>query len=162
MLLALVAVVCAGLVAVPATWAVRKQLEADRGEASPESAALIWVLKLSAGDELGLSRVLAKPRHDLLLRQWRDYRATIDSTGKPPSKITTTGPSVVEHQGDDRAMVTEQVQAIWWDGPTALAGTPQPWRFEVRRDRGGWRIWLVELPPWCGGHVRADLCPART
>ncbi|MGK5741544.1 hypothetical protein [Micromonospora sp. URMC 103] len=121
----------------------------------------MWVLQLSAGEELGLSRVLAKPRHDELLGQWREYRAVIESTEKALSKITTTGLSVVEHQGDDRATVTEQVQAVWWDGPTMLAGTTNPLRFEVRRDRGGWRIWSVDLPPWCGGHVRADLCPAR-
>lgn len=49
------------------SWAVRKQAEAERGEASPESAALVWVLQLSAGEELRLSRVLAKPR---LLCPW--------------------------------------------------------------------------------------------
>jgi hypothetical protein len=158
----LVAVVCAGLVAVPATWAIQKQAEAERGEVSPESAALVWVLQLSARDELGLSRVLAKPRHDELLGQWREYRDVIESTRKPPAKITTSGPSVVEHQGDDRATVTEQIHAVWRDGPTILAGEAHPWRFEVRKDRGGWRIWSADLPPWCGVHVRADLCSART
>ncbi|MFI7607433.1 hypothetical protein ACIBTV_20125 [Micromonospora sp. NPDC049366] len=148
--------------AVPATWAVRKQVQAERGEAAPEAAALVWVLQTSAGDELGLSRVLAKRRHDDLLQQWREYRAVIDSTAKPPGKITTSGPSVVEHQGDDRATVTEQVQAVWWDGATIRSGMAHPWRFEVRKDRGGWRIWSVDLPPWCGVYVRASLCPTST
>nr|WP_173476917.1 hypothetical protein [Micromonospora rosaria] len=86
MLLALAAIVCAGLVAVPAGWAVRMQLEAERGEAAPEAAATVWLLKLSAGDDIGLSRVLAEGRHDELRRQWHGYRDEMARSRRPPSK----------------------------------------------------------------------------
>ncbi|MGN9803451.1 hypothetical protein [Micromonospora sp. L32] len=158
LLMALVAILCAGLVAIPASWAMRKQLEAERGEASPEAAVAVWRLQLSAGEELGVSRVLAEERHDELLAQWRDYRAQMTRSGNPPSKIEAVGPSVVERQGDDRASVVEQIRAVWWQGPTSLAGTEHPWRWEVRKDGGGWRVWSADLPAWCGVHVRAELC----
>ncbi|MFG2169434.1 hypothetical protein [Micromonospora chersina] len=158
MLLVLVTIVCAGLVAVPVSWAKRKQLEAERGEATPEAAVTVWFVKLSAGDELGVSRVLAKRRHDELRQQWRDYRAEMTSAGRPPSKLEAVGPMAVEHQGDDRATVVEQVRAVWWDGPHLLAGEDHPWRWELRKDGRGWGVWSVELPPWCGVHVRAELC----
>ncbi|WBC12792.1 hypothetical protein O7600_16540 [Micromonospora sp. WMMA1998] len=159
MLLALVVISCAGLVAVPASWAVRKQLQAERGEATPEAAARVWLLKLSAGEEVGLSRVLAGARHDELRQQWRDYRAEMTGTGREPSKLESVGPSAIEHQGADRASVTDQVRAVWWNDAQILAGTAHPWRWELRKDRGGWRVWSVELPAWCGVHVRANLCP---
>ncbi|WP_327030094.1 hypothetical protein OG989_07595 [Micromonospora sp. NBC_01740] len=38
-------------------------------------------MRLSAGEEIGLSRVLAGPRRDELLRQWRDYRAEMNIPG---------------------------------------------------------------------------------
>ncbi|SCG75949.1 hypothetical protein GA0070609_5189 [Micromonospora echinaurantiaca] len=158
MLLALAVILCGGVVAIPASWAVRKQVEAERGESSPEAAVAVWRLQLSAGEQLGLSRVLAKPRHDELLAQWRDYRAEMTRTGRPPSKIEAVGRSVVEHQGDDRATVVEQIRAVWWQETTILDGTAHPWRWEVRKDRGGWRVWSADLPAWCGVHVRAELC----
>ncbi|RZU73781.1 hypothetical protein EV384_2205 [Micromonospora kangleipakensis] len=77
---------------------------------------------------------------------------------KAPSKLETVGPIDVEDQGDDRATVTAQVRPIWWNGPTSLSGTAHPWRFETRRDAGGWRVWAADLPEWCGVHVRADAC----
>ncbi|MEH1056158.1 hypothetical protein V6U89_13200 [Micromonospora sp. CPCC 206171] len=157
-LLALVVVACAGVVAVPASWAVRKQAEAERGEPAPEAAATVWLMKLSAGEEDGLSRVLAKSRHDELLDQFVRYRDDIAGSGRPVSKLEAVGSSVIEHQGDDRATVEEQVRGVWWGDGTNLAGTPHMWQWQLRKDRGGWRVWSVDLPPWCGVHIRAELC----
>ncbi|MFD6696908.1 hypothetical protein [Micromonospora aurantiaca (nom. illeg.)] len=139
------AVISAGLIAVPASWAIRKQLKAEKGEATPEAAARVWLLQLSAGQELGLSRVLAGSRHDELRQQWRSYRSDMTGSGREPSKLESVGPSVVEHQGADEATVTEQVRAVWWDGPQILAGTAHPWRWELRQDDGGWRVWSVDV-----------------
>lgn len=97
----------------------------------------MWLLQLSAGEELGLSRVLAGARHDELRQQWRDYRAEMTGTGREPSKLESVGPSAIEHQADGRATVTEQVRAVWWDDAQILAGTAHPWRWELREDRGG-------------------------
>ncbi|WP_346121869.1 hypothetical protein [Micromonospora coerulea] len=112
---------------------------------------------MSSGEELGLSRVLVDERHEELLRQWRRYRGEMERASVP-SKLETVGPIDVEDQGDSRATVTAHIRAIWWNGPTSLSGTAHPWRFETRRDAGGWRVWAADLPPWCGGHVRADAC----
>lgn len=155
--LSLVAVLCTGIVAVPVSWAARKQVEADRGEATPEAAVNVYVLQMSSGEEIGLSRVLAGKRHDELLRQWRQYRGEMER-GNVPSRLGTRGPFDVEHQGDDRAAVTIHVHAIWWQERVNLDGEAHPWRFETWRDAGGWRVWAADLPPWCGVHVRADTC----
>ncbi|MGY0004130.1 hypothetical protein [Micromonospora sp. I033] len=157
MVLSLVAVLCTGIVAVPVSWAVRQQAEAGRGEAAPDAAVNVYVLKMSSGEHLGLSRVLADRRHDELLRQWQQYRGEMERA-EVPSKLETVGPIDVEDQDDDRARVTVQVRAIWWSGQTSLSGTAHPWRFEARRDAGGWRVWAADLPRWCGVHVRADAC----
>lgn len=150
-------VVCASVLTTAVVWAVRAQEDAERGEATPESAVTVWVLQLSAGERIGLSRVLADDRHDELVTQWQAYRAAMES-GRPPSKVETVGRLVVDEHGEGRALVVAQVRGVWWDGPTAMAGTAHPWRWETRRDGGGWRVWSVELPPWCGTHVRAELC----
>lgn len=155
--LSVVAVLCAGVVAVPMSWAVRKQAEADRGEATPAAAANVYVLKMSSGEEIGLWRVLAARRHDDLLRQWRQYRGEMER-GNVPSKLEMLAPIEVEDQGDDRATVTAQVRPTWWHEQINISGTAHTWRFETRRDAGGWRVWSADLPQWCGVHVRADAC----
>jgi hypothetical protein len=143
-LLALVTIVCAGVIAVPASWAVWKQAEADRGEATPEAAATVWRLKLSAGDESGVSRVLAKSRHAELPEQFVRYREDMAGLARPVSKLEAVGTSVIEHQGDDRATVEEQVRGVrWGDDGTNLAGTAHTWRWELRKDLGGWRVWSL-------------------
>ncbi|MCM0675158.1 hypothetical protein NCC78_10715 [Micromonospora phytophila] len=139
------------------SWAVLRQAEAERGEATPDAAVTVYVLKMSSGEEVGLSRVLAGKRHDELLRQWRRYRGEMER-GNVPSKLETVGPIDVEDQGDDRATVTAQVHGIWWNDRINLSGTAHRWRFETRRDAGGWRVWAAGLPAWCGVHVRADAC----
>ncbi len=68
------------------------------------------------------------------------------------------GSTVIDYQGDDRATVEEQVRGVWWGDGTNLAGTPHTWQWQLRKDRGGWRVWSVDLPPWCGVHIRAELC----
>ncbi|MFE2613337.1 hypothetical protein ACFXA2_06965 [Micromonospora chalcea] len=143
--------------AVPVSWAVRKQAEADRGEATPEAAVNVYVLQMSSGERIGLSRVLAGRRHDELLLQWREYRGEMER-GNVPSKLEVVGPIDVEDQADNRATVTAQVHAVWWNEQVSLSGTAHPWRFETRRYAGGWRVWAADLPPWCGVHVRADAC----
>ncbi|MBM0229330.1 MULTISPECIES: hypothetical protein [Micromonospora] len=117
----------------------------------------VYALQMSSGEQIGLSRVLTGKRHDELLRQWREYRGEMER-GNVPSKLEVVGPIDVEDQADDRATVTAQVHAVWWNEQVNLSGTAHPWRFETRRDAGGWRVWAAELPPWCGVHVRADAC----
>ncbi|MFJ5668191.1 hypothetical protein ACIQAR_21090 [Micromonospora chalcea] len=112
---------------------------------------------MSSGEEIGLSHVLAGKRHDELLRQWRQYRSEM-ARGNVPSKLETVGRIDVEDQGDDRAAVTAQVSPTWWNEQINFSGEAHPWRFETRRDAGGWRVWAADLPPWCGVHVRADRC----
>lgn len=158
-ILSTVLVLCADAVAVPVGWFVYQTYQAGEGEADPEAAVTVYVLKLAAGEELGVSRVLAGDRRDELLEQWRDYRDEMER-GDPPSKFEITE-QATERQGDDRAAVTVHIGPVWFytDGSTlALHGTAYPWQFEVRRERRGWRLWSVEAPAWCGVYLRADAC----
>ncbi|MBQ0906809.1 hypothetical protein [Micromonospora sp. U21] len=124
-MLSVVAVLCSGIVAVPVSWAVLGQAEAERGEATPDAAVNVYVLRMSSGEELGLSRVLVDERHEELLRQWRRYRGEMERANVP-SKLEVVGRIDVEDQGDSRARVTAHVRAIWWNGPTSLSGTDHP------------------------------------
>ncbi|WP_165439893.1 hypothetical protein [Micromonospora kangleipakensis] len=157
-MLSLVAVLCTGIVAVPVSWAVLRQAQAERGEATPDAAVSLYVLQMSSGEEIGLSRVLAGRRHDELLRQWRQYRGEMER-GNVPSKLETVGLIDVEDQGDDRATVTAQVHAVWWNELTNLSGAAHAWRFETRRDAGGWRVWAVDLPPSVRGACPGGYVP---
>jgi hypothetical protein len=79
--------------------------------------------------------------------------------GERPSKLEATANDEVNQADEDQAVVVTHVRAIWWatDGSTLqMHGTPHPWRFDVRRDRGGWRVWSVELPTWCGAVARCE------
>jgi hypothetical protein len=72
-LLSLIVMACTGALAVPAAWAVRVQVEAERGERAPDAAVAVYLLRLRSGDDGGLRRVLAADRRDELVRQWRGY-----------------------------------------------------------------------------------------
>ncbi|WP_091346542.1 hypothetical protein [Micromonospora rhizosphaerae] len=84
--------------AVPVSWAVLRQAEAERGEATPDAAVNVYVLKMSSGEELGLSRVLVAGRHDELLRQWRQSRGEMERA-RAPSKLETVGPIGGDERG---------------------------------------------------------------
>jgi hypothetical protein len=85
--------------------------------------------------------------------------------GERPGKLQALAGDEVDQLDQDQAVVVTQLRAIWWptDGSTpALHGTPHPWRFEVRKDRGGWRVWSIDLPPWCATVASAnDSAPHR-
>ncbi|MEU7776236.1 hypothetical protein AB0C44_33400 [Micromonospora taraxaci] len=140
------------------SWFAVKTAEADKGQPTPDAAANVFMLAMSSGEELGLRAALAPQRRDELLDEWRSVRRDITRTDPLPSKVNA-GVFVVEDQGDDRAQVVTPVHAVWWqDGGISMAGAKHPWQFEVRHDRGGWRVWSVDPYPWCGGHVRVEAC----
>ena len=118
------------------SWAIRKQAEADHGEATPDAAVNVYVLKMSSGERLGLSRVLAPSRRDELLQQWRQYRGEMERANVP-SKLETVGPIDVEDQGHDRATVTAQVRPTWWHEQTNLSGRRRAGERGVRSAQGG-------------------------
>jgi hypothetical protein len=137
---------CCGVAAVPVIWFIRETAAAERGEVSPTAAVNVYVLQTSSGDEFELVRVLAKPRREELLRQWRAYQVEMNRGGRP-SELEALAGDEVDQVDEDQAVVVTQVRAIWWptDGSgLALHGTPHPWRFEVHKDRGGWRVWAVD------------------
>jgi hypothetical protein len=81
---------------------------------------------------------------------------------------STPGDRVETH--GDRASVVDSYRVRWTpptdeqrrlasSGPVVwFNGTSRQWRAEVRRDRTGWRLWSVTMPPWCGqdGYSRCD------
>jgi hypothetical protein len=57
--------------------------------------------------------------------------------------------------------VTAQVNAVRKSeelGGLELPGKAHEWRFEVRRDEDGWRIWDADPATWCGMHVTVLGC----
>lgn len=156
-LLSLVVLACSGVLAVPAAWAVKIQVQADSGEPAPDAAVAVYLLRLSSGDSSGLRRVLAAERRDDLFDQWGAYRAEMLRSGNPPSKLES-GPLQVNHVRDGAALVATEVHAVWWQDRLSLVGDRHAWRFEVRKDWGGWRVWKVEAPAWCGVYIRASRC----
>jgi hypothetical protein len=121
------------------SWFAVKTAEADRGQAAPDAAVNVFMLALSSGEKIGLRAVLAPDRRDELLSEWRG----ITRTDPQPSKLNA-GVFDIEDQSDDHAQVATPVYAVWWgnDG-LSMTGAKRVWRFEVRRDRGGWRVWSV-------------------
>ncbi|WP_405100743.1 hypothetical protein [Micromonospora sp. NBC_01412] len=156
-LLSFVVLACTGALAVPAAWAVRAQVEAERGEQAPDAAVAVYLLRLSSGDDGGLRRVLAADRRDDLVGQWRAYRVEMSRSANPPSKLES-GPLQVDHVRGGVVLVVTEVHAVWWQDRVSLVGSRHPWRFEVRKDYGGWRVWTVEAPAWCGGYIRTSHC----
>ncbi|MGC4771989.1 hypothetical protein ACLQ25_23845 [Micromonospora sp. DT44] len=140
------------------SWVALKTAGADKGQPAPDAAANVFMLALSSGEEIGLRAVLAPDRRDELLDEWRGIRRDITRSDPQPSKLNA-GVFNVEEPGDDRAKVATPVHAVWWgDDGISMTGAKHLWRFETRRDGGGWRVWSVDPYPWCGGHVRADAC----
>ncbi|WP_213457269.1 nuclear transport factor 2 family protein [Rhizomonospora bruguierae] len=136
-----------------------------RGQPSPDAAANLYVLQLSAAEEIGLSGVLTGERRDDLRAQWRAYRAEM-TRAELPDKLEIKRIDV-EQQADDRATVTVHVFGTWWTSETGagiLNSPAYPWHFDTRREAGGWRIWAVEAPAWCGTYLREGACgePAPT
>jgi hypothetical protein len=150
---------CGGAVTVPVAWFVRGTVAAGKGQPSPDAAASAYLLTLSAGDESGLLPLLVDGQEDVLLAQWRAYRADMARTDPGPSKLEHTLGEVVP-DGEGHALVAAEVYPVWWPaggGSTSMHGSRHGWQLAVRDD-GGWRVESVTPYPWCGGYVRADAC----
>ena len=143
-----------------AGWGMVKTRQVEQGQPSPAAAVNVFMLALSSGEELGLRSALAPERRDELVDEWRSIRRDISRTAPNVSKVSTRA-FVVEDQADDRAEVVTEVYPVWRSvevGGLMVDGSSHPWRFEARRDDGGWRVWSVAPYTWCGGHVRASAC----
>jgi hypothetical protein len=148
---------------VPIAWFAQETIEAGRGAPSPDAAADSYLVALSYNNEDGLLNVLDDDRQDALLAQWHAYRAAMDGTDPPPSRIgggaLTVGPIV-----NGRAEVSTDVSATWWDkdgGGGGYNSDSLTWRFATRKDNG-WQVTAVEPPAWCGGYVHADSCARKS
>jgi hypothetical protein len=150
---------CGGVVGVPLVWFIRETIKAGQGPESPDVAASGYLMGLGYDNEDGLLPLLDDDHQDALLAQWREYRATMERTDPPPSRLDFG--SLAVHQLDaDHATVTTNVTATWWSttgGALSYDSEALPWSFEARED-DGWRITAVSPPVWCGGYVRADAC----
>lgn len=74
-----------------------------------------------------------------------------------PNKLES-GPLQVDHVRGGVVLVVTEVYAVWWHDKLSQSSSQHPWRFEVREDRGGWRVWTVTAPAWCGDYIRPDRC----
>ncbi|MEU8608452.1 hypothetical protein AB0C29_10680 [Actinoplanes sp. NPDC048791] len=154
----MVAFLCGGLgIAVPAVLLLDYTDRQGDPPTSPTQAADLYLAQLDQGEPIGLRRAFADGRRDELVEQWSRLKTTIERTDPAPDKLEWSTFDI-EDQGDDKAVVTVPVQAVWWDGAMSMVGDEHPWRFSMRREDGGWRITEVEPFPWCGGHVQPSSC----
>ena len=151
---------CGGTVlGVPAAWIARETIDASRGAPSPDAAADSYLMALGYNNEDGLLAILDNDHQGKLLAQWRTYRAAMDSTSPPPSRLDFSS-LAVGPVSDHRAEVTADVSATWWRTGDRVGGYGSEaftWRFKTREDNG-WQVSAVEPPEWCGGYVRLDAC----
>jgi hypothetical protein len=141
---------------------------ADKGAGCAQCAARDWVNYLGSmwwdtDGETYAAKDAAPQRRSALMAQRRAYIAQIradiarfpvvagtdfDASGATPPVVSG---------GDDAATVVLQVTARWpntVNGGLWFYSDPGTWRFEVRRDHTGWRIWHLDSPPWCGTYSR--------
>jgi hypothetical protein len=153
--------ICCGgtVVGVPIAWVARQTIEASRGAPSPDAAADSYLMSLGYSEQDGLLPILDDGRQKQLLAQWNAYRAAMDSTNPPPSRLdygTLSVGSAVRGEVE----VTVDVSATWWgtDG-RALSYKSRSWRWRITtRENNGWQVTRVEAPAWCGGYVLASKC----
>jgi hypothetical protein len=103
--------------------------------------------------------ILDNRRQKQLLAQWKAYRAAMDSTDPPPSKLDFGALSVASPVGGE-VEATAQVSATWWgvDGRAlSYESQARTWRIDTREEHG-WQVSRVEAPAWCGGYVLASKC----
>jgi hypothetical protein len=152
-----------GAVGVPVAWFARVTVQAGQGAKAPEAAADEYLMTLGYGQEEGLLPVLDDDRQEQLLAQWRAYRADMQRTDPPPSRLDYGALSVGPVAGG-RATVTVRVSATWWPAGGGFAGGYSSdefeWRIETHRE-DGWRVSAVAAPAWCGGYVPAAKCTSR-
>jgi hypothetical protein len=150
-------------------------LHADHGEPSPRAALLRFVFSFEDGpDATGVDRLIVPERRGQLGGQRRDYLKAIAADSKATGWSATfenTAPEPgdrVEIHGD-RASVVDHYRARWTPpanqrttggAVTWIDGEPHAWRAEARKDRTGWRLWSVTIPPWCGTYSRCGTAPA--
>jgi hypothetical protein len=148
---------------------------ADKGAGCAQCAAFDWVNYLGSlwwetDGELHASKDAAPQRRTALMAQRRTYIAQIRAdiprfpvvAGTDFDSFNAGLPAVT---GDDTiATVVLHVTARWpntSNGGLWFYSDPGTWRFDVRRDRTGWRIWHIDAPSWCGTYSRcADPAPA--
>lgn len=168
LLLALAVGLVVAAVPVPAVVVYAVATAVDKGAGCAQCAALDWVNYLGSlwwdnDGETRAAKDTAPARRGTLLAERAAYirqiRADIPRfpmvAGTDFEQFGTDSLQVASH--GDTATVTMEVAARWPnEADRALwfyseAGT---WRFDVRRDSAGWRIWTVDMPPWCGTYSR--------
>lgn len=147
----------------------------DKGADCAPCAAFDWVTLTSpqwpdADGKTRVSKDLAGARRAALLKQRQQFIGAMradaaDNGGAPPSLSSADDvhPARTQVTGDG-ATVVVYVKAVWpltgRTGAQWIESGALPWRFEVRHDRPGWRIWAATMPAWCGGYSRCGAKPA--
>ncbi|WP_245673933.1 hypothetical protein [Actinoplanes rectilineatus] len=124
------------------------------------AAADEYLMRLSYGQEEGISPLLDDEQKEELLIQWREYRTDMEATTSAP--LLSFSEFHSERTSDARFRVRVDVQATWRSTDTAgrvsgFSSDARPWLFEVGENEG-WRVIRVDAPEWCGGYVRSDAC----
>jgi hypothetical protein len=134
---------------------------------------LVLSLVNDGPDATGADRLIVSERRRAIGGQRRDYLAAMAADAKATGwsgVFETAGPQPTDQVDvrGDRAVVTASYRVRWTPPPAQQQATAggavvwydgraHPWRAEDRKDRTGWRLWPVTIPPWCGadGYSRA-------
>jgi hypothetical protein len=150
-------------------------LHADHGEASPRAALLAFVFTFEdPPDTTGVDRLIVSERREQIGRQRRDYLKAMATDRKATGwsatfEVAAPEPDDRTEVHGDRATVVDHYRARWTPPAsqrttggvvTWIDGASYPWRADARRDRIGWRLWSVTIPPWCGTYSRCGTAPA--
>jgi hypothetical protein len=144
---------------------IKDTLAASRGSNSPQEALLSYMLTFQPPAEaqrLDAERYIVRKHRKAMLKQRADYLNAIEATNRAypdqPASLAIGHDENHQTQVDihgDRATVTEYWEVhltFVQDHPGSAIGAatePQPWTATAQRERDGWRLTSLTMPPWC-------------
>lgn len=155
LVLALVLVVCVAAPVVAAVgWFASETVKAGRGAADPEVALLSWMYSFRDPDAVDADRYVMPERRAELARVRADFLAQMTQTA-PQARIDLgNGQAATRISGDTATVTDHYLVSIPLEGAgagiTSTHTKALAWTAEARRSDGGWRLWSVSVPPWCG------------
>jgi hypothetical protein len=160
LLLAAVLVVCvAAPVVVFIGWVAGQTVKASKGAPSPDAALVDWMYSFRDPTAVDADRYVLPERRAELARVRDAFLAQLRQTA-PGARVEVSSIAATETIDGDRATVTDHyLVSLPLEGTvTSVHTRALAWTAEARRSDGGWRLWTVSVPPWCGSGGYVPQC----
>jgi hypothetical protein len=146
---------------------LRGTVEAGKGSATPSEAAyrLFLTFEQQDGDFLA-PRYIVRSQKDKVMKVRAAFMAErrADQKAHPTDafgELKIAGPQPGDPPQDFGDSLAERTTVLFYyqwmysivdDGGAVLFmnGGGLPWKAEVVKERDGWRVWSLAIPPWCG------------